>query len=153
MLKFLGNIEAKADSKGRLFVPALYRKSLEKSGEASLILRADPINKCVKLYPESVWEKMDAEFTASLNLWDQKDLALYRQFTASVEPVELDSSGRVLIAKRHLEMIGVEADALFVGIGSYFEIWNKGVFEDSLCNQEEFATAMQSKMGNASPVL
>ena len=149
MLKFLGNIEAKADSKGRLFVPALYRKSLEKSGEASLILRADPINKCVKLYPESVWEKMDAEFSANLNLWDQKDLALYRQFTASVEPVDLDSNGRVLIAKRHLDMIGVEADALFVGVGSYFEIWSKQTFEASLSGVDDFAAAMQGKMGNA----
>lgn len=149
MLKFLGNIEAKADSKGRLFVPALYRKSLEKSGEASLILRADPISKCVKLYPESVWEKMDAEFVANLNLWDKRDLALYRQFTASVEPVELDSNGRVLIAKRHLEMIGVETDALFVGIGSYFEVWNRANFEASLCNLEDFAEAVQCKMGNA----
>lgn len=153
MLKFLGNIEAKADSKGRLFVPALYRKSLEKSGEASLILKADPINKCVQLYPESVWEKMDAEFTANLNLWDRKDLALYRQFTASVEPVELDSNGRVLIAKKHLEMIGVETDALFVGIGNYFEIWNKETFEASLCGLEDFAAAMQSKMGNGAPAL
>lgn len=149
MLKFLGNIEAKADSKGRLFVPALYRKSLEKSGEASLVLRADPINKCVKLYPESVWEKMDSEFSANLNLWDQKDLALYRQFTASVEPVDLDSNGRVLIAKRHLDMIGVEADALFVGVGSYFEIWNKQTFEASLSGVDDFAAAMQGKMGNA----
>ena len=153
MLKFLGNIEAKADSKGRLFVPALYRKSLEKSGEASLIMKVDPINKCVKLYPESIWEKMDAEFTANLNLWDQKDLALYRQFTASVEPVELDASGRVLIAKRYLDLIGVETDALFVGIGSYFEIWNKDNFEASLYGVEDFSAAMQSKMGNKGPAL
>ncbi|MCK9154768.1 MAG: division/cell wall cluster transcriptional repressor MraZ [Paludibacteraceae bacterium] len=153
MLKFLGNIEAKADSKGRLFVPALYRKSLEKSGEASLILRADPINKCVKLYPESIWAKMDEEFTAHLNLWDQKDLALYRQFTASVEPIDLDSNGRVLISKRHLDMIGVETDALFVGVGNYFEIWNKQTFEGSLSAMDDFAAAMQSKMGNSKQVL
>ena len=150
MHRFLGNIDAKADSKGRLFVPAQYRKSLEKLGETSFVLRIDLINKCVKLYPESVWEKLDHEFTSKLNLWDQKDLLLYRQFTAGVEPVEMDASGRVLIQKKHLTSIGVESEALFVGVGNYFEIWNKDIFETSLFSPENFAVAMQEKMGNGS---
>ena len=128
MHKFLGNIDAKADNKGRLFVPALYRKSLEKVGETSFGLRMDHINKCVKIYQESVWVKLDEEFTSKLKLWDQKDLLLYRQFTAGVESVERDSSGRILIQKRHLTLSGVESEALFVGVGNYFEVWNKDAF-------------------------
>lgn len=149
MAKFLGNIEVKVDGKGRLFVPAVYRRSLEKMGEVTLIMRADPINKCLKLYPEGVWDKLDEEFQSNLNLWDQNDLALYRQFTAGVEPVELDSSGRILISKRNLDVMGVTTDALIVGMSSYFEIWNKNMFESGLSSSSDFAQAMQKKMGGA----
>ncbi len=149
MHQFLGNIEAKIDNKGRLFVPALYRKSLEKWEEtASLYLEIDAVSKCVKLYPESVWKKLDEEFQAKLNLWDKTDLRLYRQFTSRVEHVELDASGRVLIQKKHLETTGIETDTLFVGVGNYFEIWNKENFETSLYDDEDFDRAMQEKMGN-----
>ncbi len=149
MHQFLSNIEAKADNKGRLFVPALYRKSLEKWEEtASLYLEVDTVSKCAKLYPESVWKKLDEQFRAKLNLWDKRDASLYRQFTSRVECVELDASGRILIQKKYLEKIEVEVEALFVGVGSYFEIWNKENFETSLYDEEDFDRAMQEKMGN-----
>jgi MraZ protein len=148
MHQFLGNIEARADIKGRLFVPAFYRKSLERWEEKALYLETDAVSKCVKLYPESVWKKLDEEFKANLNLWDKEDLKLYRQFTSRVEYAELDSNGRVLIQKKHLDAIEVEIDALFVGVGYYFEIWNKENFEKSLYNEDDFDKAMQQKMGN-----
>ncbi len=149
MHQFLSNIEAKADNKGRLFVPALYRKSLEEWEEtASLYLEIDAVSKCVKLYPESVWRKLDEEFKSKLNLWDKRDLNLYRQFTSRVELVDLDSSGRVLIQKKHLEKIEVETEALFVGVGYYFEVWNKDNFEKSLYEEVDFDKAMHEKMGN-----
>ena len=148
MVRFLGHIEAKMDVKGRVFVPALYRKQLEKTGETCLIMQADYVNHCLKFYPESVWEELDRQFTSKLNMWDQKDLALYRQFTASVEPVEMDSNGRILLQKKYAEMIGVEADTLFVGVGNYFEVWDKNRFDNQMSDTESFAKAMQDKMGN-----
>ena len=40
-VRFLGNIEAKADAKGRVFLPAVFRKVLQASGEEHLIMRKD----------------------------------------------------------------------------------------------------------------
>ena len=148
MYQFLGNMDVKADNKGRLFVPALYRKSLEKSSEESLFLELDAVSKCVKLYPGSVWKKFDDEFKGKLNLWDKADLKLYRQFTSRVDQVELDSAGRVLIPKRYLDTVEVETEALFVGVGEYFEIWNRENFDKSMLDEEEFDRAKQEKMGN-----
>lgn len=147
-MRFLGNIEAKADVKGRLIIPALYRKQLEKMGESALIFRLDAVNHCLKFYPETVWEELDKEFSSKLNLWDQKDLLLYRQFTASVDTVDIDANGRILLQKKYADAIGLGADALFVGVGNYFEIWDKKAFDNSLYNAEDFAKAMQAKMGN-----
>lgn len=150
MQQFLGNIEAKLDVKGRVFVPAAYRRALEKEGDAALFLRLDPITKCVKLYPASEWSKLNDEFVSQLNLWNKDDLRLYRQFTAGIEQVELDASGRILLQKKHIDAIEVSTDVLFVGVGNYFEIWNKANFEADLFGADDFSEALQSKMGNVS---
>ena len=41
MIRFLGNIEARADAKGRVFIPATFRKQLQAASEERLIMRKD----------------------------------------------------------------------------------------------------------------
>ena len=147
--KFISKIEAKVDVKGRIFVPATYRRMLEAEGEASLCLRADRVMKCLRLYPTSEWDKIDKEFLSKLNMWDKNDQRLYRQFASSVEQIELDASGRILIQKKHLDAIGVEGEVQFVGMGSCFEIWTSENLDEELMSDEEFAEALQNKMGGA----
>ena len=57
MIRFLGNIEAKADTKGRVFIPAIFRKQLQAASEERLIMRKDVFQDCLTLYPESVWNE------------------------------------------------------------------------------------------------
>ena len=44
MIQFLGNIEAKADAKGRVFIPATFRKQLQAASEERLVLRMEKGN-------------------------------------------------------------------------------------------------------------
>ena len=41
MIRFLGNIEVRADAKGRVFIPATFRKQLQAASEERLIMRKD----------------------------------------------------------------------------------------------------------------
>ena len=50
MIQFLGNIEAKADAKGRVFIPATFRKQLQAASEERLVLRKDVYQDCLVLY-------------------------------------------------------------------------------------------------------
>ena len=54
-MRFLGNIEAKTDAKGRVFLPSVFRKVLQSAGEERLVLRKDVHEACLVLYPETVW--------------------------------------------------------------------------------------------------
>ena len=56
-MRFLGNIEAKADTKGRAFLPAVFRKVLQASGAENLVLRKDVFESCLVLYTECVWNE------------------------------------------------------------------------------------------------
>lgn len=40
-MRFLGNSEAKTDAKGRVFLPAVFRKQLQAASQECLILRKD----------------------------------------------------------------------------------------------------------------
>ncbi|KAA6307337.1 Transcriptional regulator MraZ, partial [termite gut metagenome] len=57
MVRFFGNIEAKTDTKGRVFIPAQFRKQLTADSEERLIMRKDVFQDCLVLYPESVWNE------------------------------------------------------------------------------------------------
>ena len=70
-MRFLGNIEAKTDAKGRAFLPAVFRKVLQASGEDCLMLRKDVFQKCLVLYPESVWNERIDLLKTQLKPWKQ----------------------------------------------------------------------------------
>lgn len=72
MIQFLGNIEAKADAKGRVFIPATFRKQLQAASEERLVLRKDVYQDCLVLYPESVWFATQNQLRCRLNKWNAK---------------------------------------------------------------------------------
>lgn len=57
MIRFLGNIEVRADAKGRVFIPATFRKQLQAASEERLIMRKDVFQDCLTLYPRERVER------------------------------------------------------------------------------------------------
>ena len=146
-MRFLGNIDAKTDTKGRAFLPATFRKVLNASGEESLILRKDIFEPCLVLYPQSVWnQRMDA-LRKRLSRWNKYDQMIYRQFVTDVEIITLDNSGRFLIPKRYLKMVNIDQQVRFTGMDDCIEIWATGDSEQPFMSAEEFSKAMEETMG------
>ncbi len=146
MLQFLGNIEAKADAKGRIFVPAIFRKRLQSEGEEFLVLRKDIFQECLVLYPGSVWEKEIEMLRGRLNKWNREQQQIFRQFVLDAERLEMDASGRVLIPKRYLQMASIESDIRFLGVDETIEIWAKDKLDKPLIEPEEFSSKLQQLM-------
>ena len=137
-MRFLGNIEAKMDAKGRAFLPAVFRKILQTASEERLVLRKDVFQPCLVLYPESVWnEQMDA-LRQRLNRWNKQHQQVFRQFVSEVEVLTLDGNGRFLVPKRYLRMADIEQDIKFVGKGDTIEIWSCQQAEKNQRNPEDF---------------
>ena len=145
-MRFLGNIEARTDAKGRAFLPATFRKVLQASGSETLVLRKDIFQSCLVLYPESVWnEQMDA-LRSRLNRYNAQHQNIFRQFVSEVEIVTLDGNGRFLIPKRYMVMTGIQQDVKFIGMGDTIEIWAVGKVEESQMSSDEFGQALESIM-------
>ena len=146
MSTFIGNIESKIDAKGRIFIPAVYRRLLPEGYTGRVVLRRDADNECFLLYPEPVWNKKVEELKENLDEWNPVDQMLLMQFVSDAEWLDIDSQGRILIAKRHLQAIGVEGSLLFVGMMDRFAIWRKETFESKRMNSQDFSALLKERM-------
>ena len=145
--EILRQYRSKTDAKGRAFLPAVFRKVLNASGEESLVLRKDIFEPCLVLYPESVWnERMDA-LRKRLSRWSRRDQMIYRQYVTDVEMITLDGSGRFLIPKRYLKMANIDQQIRFTGMDDCIEIWANGENNEPFMSAEEFSKAMEETMG------
>jgi len=146
MSTFIGNIEARLDEKGRIFIPAGYRKILGEMESRRIIMRRDTDNECIIFYPEQVWNDKVGQLRQALNEWDPDDQMILMQFMAEAESLEPDSQGRVLLQKKNVEMIGAQQDVLFVGMLDRFALWSPSVFRDKQMPQKDLAERIRVKM-------
>ncbi len=144
-MRFLGNIEAKTDAKGRAFLPASFRKVLQASGDESMVLRKDEYQPCLVLYPLSVWNQKTDELRTRLNLWDPRHRQIFRQFTAFAMELTLDGNGRFLLPRNYMKQANIEQDIRFIGFDDKIEIWSAS--EDPFMKPEEFGAELAKLMG------
>ena len=145
-MRFLGNIEAKTDAKGSVFLPAVFRKELQAFCEERLVLRKDIFQSCLVLYPESVWNQQIDILRQRLNRWNKDEWQLFRQFVSDVEPVSLDGNGRFLIPKRYMKLANIEQTVKFIGIDDTIEIWNAETANEPFMEPNAFGEALQQIM-------
>lgn len=146
MLQFVGNIEAKLDAKNRVFLPAVFRKTLLAASQSSLVLRKDIYQNCLILYPQEVWNNELATIKQKLNRWDKQQSQLLRQFTVDAEMVDIDANGRILLPKRFLEMLKLDTEVTFIGVDNMIEIWSKDELNNSLLPNDDFGAMLGDLM-------
>lgn len=146
-MRFLGNIEAKTDQKGRVFLPSVFRKELQASGEERIVMRMDVHQKCLTLYPESAWNRrMDAMFQKA-DEWDATEREVVRMYMSAVEILSLDGNGRILIPAKYLKEAEIGQSVRFIGMNDTIEIWATQNVETPKLSQEEFAAKLKVIMG------
>jgi len=145
-MRFLGNIEAKTDAKGRVFLPSVFRKVLQASGEEQLVLRKDIYQKCLVLYPESIWNEKVDMLKAQLKPWKPSHQQMLRQFISEAEAISLDGNGRFLISKRLQKAAEIDQDVQFIGMDNTIEIWSPQHLKQILKSDEDFGKEFEDIM-------
>lgn len=145
-MRFIGNIEARTDAKGRVFLPAVFRKELQASGEDSLVLRKDVFQSCLVLYPASVWNEQMDVLRSRLNRWNATHQQIFRQFVSDAEVMSIDANGRILFPRRYLAMAGITQSVRFIGMGDTIEIWSSEALQTPFMDSAEFGAALETLM-------
>ena len=145
-MRFLGNIEAKTDAKGRVFLPATFRKVLQASGQETLVMRKDFFKPCLVLYPESVWNAQMDTLRARLNRFNEHHQRIFREFVSGAEVVTLDGNGRFLIPRTYMEEASIKQDVRFLGMDDTIEVWALEKVAEERMGSEEFGKALEEVM-------
>ena len=113
------------DAKGRVAIPTRHRSALLDAGK-SLVVTAHP-DGCVLIYPAVEWEPVRARVEALPSFHPQASW-WKRLLLGFEEHVAPDGSGRILLPSALRLHAKLERDAMMVGQGRYFELWDSGVW-------------------------
>lgn len=116
---FQGSSALTLDAKGRISVPTRHRDALISQVEGRLTLTRHP-DGCLLVYPRSEWEKKRAEIVA----FPMQARPLQRLLLGNAQDVEMDGSGRILIAPELRTAVSLTREAMLLGMGSHFELWD-----------------------------
>ena len=124
MSGFLGSFRHQIDEKGRLSLPASFRRDAKEG--VFVLVQVHP--EALTLYPEATWVEVEARLREMLRLQPASRPYVLR-VTANASEVTQDKQGRILIPQRMLDAVGIEGTALLVGVIDRVEIWDPGRFE------------------------
>ena len=124
---FRGVAQLNLDSKGRLAVPARFRDALAERCGGQLVLTADT-DRCLLIYPLPEWEPIEQKLM-SLSSFNARIRELQRRLVGYAEDVVMDATGRILVPPALRAFAQLEKNAVLVGQGNKFELWNKDSWE------------------------
>src|SRR5690242_16367060 len=110
---FRGITQLCLDSKSRFAVPAKYREELLSSCAGNLVITADP-SRCLLIYPQPSWEPIEKKLN-SLSSFNPQSRSLQRLIVGNACDVEMDSTGRVLVATPLRQFASLVKDIVLVG--------------------------------------
>ena len=129
---FLGEFEYRIDEKGRVPIPPRFRKELEEG----VVLSPGP-GTCISGYGLAAWAK-EADRVASATIPPSKRRRLGRSMFASAYNLTLDGQGRISLPPLLRQHAQVGDELVVVGVNTYFELWNKELWEaEKALSQEQ----------------
>lgn len=119
------------DAKGRLAIPARFRELLSDSGSSSLVVTVDPQDRCLMVYPPSVWATIEPRIQ-ELPSFDARMRIVKRMLLGYATDCEFDSSGRILLSAALREYAGLGKDCMLMGQSNKLELWDKARWDGEL---------------------
>lgn len=148
MITFIGEYYIRIDVKGRLALPAAFKKQLgDDSSGGMFILKEDMYEQCLVLYPSSEWDRQNQIIRSKLNPFDRLHNQFLRSFSKGAIEVSLDSAGRLLIPKRLIDFAGIDKDIVLSGQDGKIELWSAEVYKSLWETTPDFA-ALANKVMN-----
>jgi MraZ protein len=123
---FLGSYLHQIDAKGRISLPAPFRRSHETT--SFVLVHVQP--EALSLYPEDAWLEVQHALREMAKRNPEYRPMILR-ITANASEVTPDKQGRVLVPDRLRRGVGLDSEALIVGAIDRVEIWEPGRFEAS----------------------
>lgn len=148
---FRGANKVTLDAKGRMVMPTRYRERLFERCQGRIVITVDR-DQCLLLYPLPDWEEIERKLMRLPTLNEQAR-RLQRLMVGYASDVELDGHGRVLLPPKLREFAHLDRNAVLIGQGSRFELWDEKRWDESRdewLQAEETAELLPPELGSLS---
>ncbi|MFX0541449.1 division/cell wall cluster transcriptional repressor MraZ [Roseovarius sp. S4756] len=134
--RFRGESHHKVDAKGRVSIPALFRRVIEASdpnwteglAPELVIVYGDHRRNYLECYTVEAIDEVDAKIDA-MPRGSMERKMLQRLFHGQSFPTTVDDTGRLVLPAKLRAKIGLEGEAFFIAAGDTFQIWKPETYE------------------------
>jgi MraZ protein len=148
---FLSTFYNRIDKKGRVSVPASFRGALSGQEFSGIVAYGSLMHACVEACGMDRIMKINQRIEMLDPFSEERDAFATTIFGESVQ-LGFDSEGRVMLPEALLKAAALEDQAVFVGKGETFEIWEPKAFEVHVARARELARDKRYQLRATPPV-
>lgn len=137
---FIGEYKHNLDEKGRLALPAKFRKQMR----GTILTRG--LDRCLFVFNKDEWEELAAKIKA-LPMSQANSRAFSRLMFSGAVEAPLDSQGRILIPEYLKEYAGLGKIAVVAGVFNRLEIWDENHWRKYKSKTEASSDDIAEKLG------
>jgi MraZ protein len=138
---FIGEYKHNLDVKGRIAVPAKFRKDLI---GGAIITRG--LDRCLFVFSRTEWEILAKKLIA-LPLAQANSRAFIRLMLSGAAESEIDAQGRILIPDYLRTYADLKKNTVVTGLYNRFEIWDSESWKQYKARTESASDEIAEKMG------
>ena len=127
-ISFTGEYQYAIDNKGRLNIPAKFRKALHPDNDRTFVITRgfDP---CLLVYPIEEWRTVEQQLSL-LSSIKNKDRSFVRSVVRYATYSQYDGQGRIQIPDNLVKFGNIKKDVIIIGMIKKIELWNPNELEN-----------------------
>ncbi len=138
-MRFYGTYFLSLDAKGRIAIPASERAKLLELCDSRVVVTAD-LGDRLLVYPEPYFDELADRLNALPSLKPTTE-ALQRTLLGYASHSKLDAQGRVLLSPAQRALGKLDKDAVLIGVGNRYQLWQKDLWAAQMERDRQLATA------------
>jgi len=147
MISFVSKYSATVDGKGRIVLPAPFKRELGDSPEPVLVVEKDAYDACLNIYPYATWQTMVDEMRGKLNINNPVHSKFLSRYFEEIVTLTMAENGRLNIPDKMLQHAGIVKEAVFTGQGTLMKLWEPSRHEASRLSDEEYTRLFRELLG------
>lgn len=142
---FIGEYEYALDNKGRINVPAKFRKAMSPNANDTMIITLSR-ERCLDVYPLDVWQERIVSKLSDFSEMDKSHRRLTSLIGANSVDSVIDKQGRIAIPPKLLNYAGLSGKVVVVGAFNRIELWNPEVRSEYMKSAENALDEIEKEL-------
>ncbi len=144
MSSFKGLYQYSLDSKGRVNIPAKFRKAMAPESQETFVITRG-LEGCLFVYPLDEWNRIEKKLR-NLSMTQKSNRLFVRMLTSHAAEASYDRQGRIAIPPYLAELARIEKDVLIIGALERIEIWSPKVYDEYISGSPETFESVAEKI-------